>query len=142
MAAKGKAKTGGRRQGTPNKATAEIKALAQVYGPEVIEKLVKLMRGQDEAIDKLAAKIDKLPDDDDEMRGITRQLLALLTGRNVQNELGAANALADRGFGKAPQHISANVTHSWETVAKAEFDGWLTGLFEPAVTEDERDRPN
>ena len=142
MAAKGEAKTGGRRQGTPNKATAEIKVLAQKYGPEVIDKLVKLMRGQDEAREKLAAKIDKLPDDSEEMRGITRQLVALLTGRNVQNELGATTALADRGYGKAPQHISADVTHSWETVAKSEFDGWLTGLFEPAVTEDERERPN
>ena len=54
----------------------------------------------------------------------------------------AANALLDRGYGKAPQHISGSVTHSWETVAKSEFDGWLTGLFEPGVTDTERDRPN
>ena len=54
----------------------------------------------------------------------------------------AANALLDRGYGKAAQHISAEVTHSWESVATSEFDGWLTGLFEPGVTETERDRPN
>jgi hypothetical protein len=31
----------------PNKATAEIKAVAQQYGPEAIERLVDLMRGKD-----------------------------------------------------------------------------------------------
>ena len=71
------------------------------------------------------------------LAGIMRQKKAPHSAR-----VAAANALLDRGYGKAPQHISANVTHSWETVAKSEFDGWLTGLFEPAVTEDERDRPN
>ena len=71
------------------------------------------------------------------LAGIMRQKKAPHSAR-----VAAANALLDRGYGKAPQHISANVTHSWETVAKAEFDGWLTGLFEPAVTETERDRPN
>jgi hypothetical protein len=38
---------GGRSKGTPNKATAEIKAAAQQYGPEAIEKLVSLMRSED-----------------------------------------------------------------------------------------------
>ena len=54
----------------------------------------------------------------------------------------AANALLDRGYGKAAQHISADVSHSWESVAASEFDGWLTGLFAPGVTDTERDRPN
>lgn len=35
---------GGRKKGQPNKATAEIKALAQSYGPEAIKVLVALMR--------------------------------------------------------------------------------------------------
>ena len=36
-------KTGGRSAGTPNKATAEIRALAAVHGPAVIKRLVELM---------------------------------------------------------------------------------------------------
>jgi hypothetical protein len=41
--AKGK-KTGGRTAGVPNKATREIKALAQSYGAEAIKMLVELAR--------------------------------------------------------------------------------------------------
>lgn len=36
---------GGRQKGVPNKATAEIKALAQVHGPDAIATLVKIMQG-------------------------------------------------------------------------------------------------
>ena len=35
---------GGRQKGTPNKATAEIKAVAQEYGAEAIETLAEMMR--------------------------------------------------------------------------------------------------
>ena len=35
-------KTGGRRKGTPNKATAEIRALAMGYGPQAFQELAKL----------------------------------------------------------------------------------------------------
>ena len=35
---------GGRQKGTPNKITADVKALARVYGPEAIKALAKLMR--------------------------------------------------------------------------------------------------
>ena len=35
-------KTGGRRKGTPNKATAEIRALAMSYGPRAFQELAKL----------------------------------------------------------------------------------------------------
>lgn len=41
--AKGK-KTGGRKAGTPNKATADVKAAAQVYTSEAVEKLAYWMR--------------------------------------------------------------------------------------------------
>lgn len=34
---------GGRQKGVPNKATAEIKALAQEYGPDAIKTLVSIM---------------------------------------------------------------------------------------------------
>ncbi|MBO9331855.1 hypothetical protein GHR37_22160 [Achromobacter xylosoxidans] len=35
---------GGRKKGVPNKATAEIKALAQQYGPDAIATLVSIMK--------------------------------------------------------------------------------------------------
>lgn len=42
-------KTGGRRKGSLNKATADVKALAQVYGKEAVETLALIMRtGQSE----------------------------------------------------------------------------------------------
>lgn len=37
-------KTGGRKAGTPNRASADVKALAQDYGEEAIDKLVQVMR--------------------------------------------------------------------------------------------------
>lgn len=40
-------KTGGRRKGTPNKATADVKALAQQYGREAVDTLAEIMRGGD-----------------------------------------------------------------------------------------------
>jgi hypothetical protein len=41
-------KFGGRKKGTPNKSTSEIRTLAQEYGPEAIRKLVSLMRQSDD----------------------------------------------------------------------------------------------
>jgi hypothetical protein len=35
-------KTGGRRKGTPNKATAQVRALAQDYGPDALKELHRL----------------------------------------------------------------------------------------------------
>ncbi len=40
----------GRKPGAPNKATAEIKAIAQLHGEEAIKKLVSLMHGDDPEI--------------------------------------------------------------------------------------------
>lgn len=37
-------KSGGRQKGSKNKSTADVKALAQLHGPEAIERLVSLMR--------------------------------------------------------------------------------------------------
>lgn len=42
-APKGHARYGGRQKGTPNKATAEVKGLAQKHGPAAIAKLAKIM---------------------------------------------------------------------------------------------------
>lgn len=49
-------KTGGRQKGSLNKATRDIKALAQPYGPEALETLVEIMRkGETDAVRKGAA---------------------------------------------------------------------------------------
>ncbi len=40
---KGLPRTGGRKPGTPNKATADVKALASVHAPEAIRVLVSIM---------------------------------------------------------------------------------------------------
>jgi len=48
-------KFGGRKMGTPNKSTSEIRALAQEYGPEAIRRLVSLMRQRDDHKVQLAA---------------------------------------------------------------------------------------
>lgn len=64
--AKGK-KTGGRKAGTPNKATADVKAIAAPYLPEAVETLVEIMRDPEaspqaramackEIIDRVAGK--------------------------------------------------------------------------------------
>ncbi len=38
----GTPKTGGRKKGTPNKATADVKALAQQYAPAALKELARL----------------------------------------------------------------------------------------------------
>jgi len=52
--AKGK-KTGGRTAGTPNKATAEVKTLAQEHGADVIKTLARLVKEADSDQAKIAA---------------------------------------------------------------------------------------
>ena len=41
------AKTGGRQKGTPNKATADIKALAREFTPKAMQRLVKIIEESD-----------------------------------------------------------------------------------------------
>jgi hypothetical protein len=68
-------KTGGRQVGSLNKATADIKALAQAYGPAAIRNLAQLaglIPGEDGAVSE-------------------------------QARTAATNALLDRGYGKAVQ---------------------------------------
>lgn len=48
-------KTGGRKAGTPNKATAEIKTLARQYSQEALEALVKVIRSTDSDSARVAA---------------------------------------------------------------------------------------
>lgn len=44
---KGIPKTGGRKKGTPNKITADIKALAQLYGADAIDTLAEIMKNEE-----------------------------------------------------------------------------------------------
>lgn len=46
---------GGRRKGTPNKATADIKALAQTYTDEAVQALAGIMRSSDSDAARVAA---------------------------------------------------------------------------------------
>ncbi|MCW5141069.1 hypothetical protein [Burkholderia cenocepacia] len=43
---KGLPKTGGRQKGTPNKLTADVKALARQYGPNMIDVLAKIAQSR------------------------------------------------------------------------------------------------
>ncbi len=43
-------KTGGRRKGTPNKVTAEIKAAFQKHGDELVQALLALTKSDDERV--------------------------------------------------------------------------------------------
>ena len=46
---------GGRKKGTPNKSTAEIRALAQAHGPAAIKVAVRLMEKSENEATQLAA---------------------------------------------------------------------------------------
>jgi hypothetical protein len=48
-------KTGGRKAGVPNKATREIKALAQSYGPAAIRELARLAKAADSETARVSA---------------------------------------------------------------------------------------
>ena len=53
---KGHPKAGGRAKGTPNKVTLEIKELARVHGPSIIEGLVRLARDPSGAVAVAASR--------------------------------------------------------------------------------------
>ncbi|NBW16097.1 MAG: hypothetical protein EBR82_49750 [Caulobacteraceae bacterium] len=52
---KGTPKTGGRQKGVPNKATADVKALAQKHGPEAIAEAVRIMKESESDPARMAA---------------------------------------------------------------------------------------
>lgn len=54
-------KTGGRKKGTPNKATADVKAAAQKYTSDAIETLAQIMHSSESDPARVAAA-DKLLD--------------------------------------------------------------------------------
>ena len=114
----GKRPGSGRKQGTPNKITAEIKELAHEYGPMAIKELARLAVKAESEAARLAA-IKELPDRgyDKAMQpiqgtmeyGISEQL-SELSKENADNTLGQgiARALlchpASRALGRTRQH--------------------------------------
>ena len=61
-AKKGHKKAGGRTKGTPNKITADIKAIAQEYGPEAIGVLKEIMMDKKKPAAARVQAADKLMD--------------------------------------------------------------------------------
>lgn len=59
---KGIPKTGGRVKGVPNKITADIKALAQEYGPAAIRTLAEIMQDTEQAAPARVAAARELVD--------------------------------------------------------------------------------
>jgi hypothetical protein len=55
-------KTGGRRKGTPNRATADVKTLAGVYTPEAVRLLAAVMRNKKAPLMARVMAADKLLD--------------------------------------------------------------------------------
>ena len=51
---------GGRRKGVPNKATRDIKAMAQPYAPEALETLARIMRSSESDQARVAASRELL----------------------------------------------------------------------------------
>ena len=76
-------KTGGRRRGTPNRITVDIRAAAQIYGPAAVERLA-LIAGL--AVDARGQPV----------RG----------AENEATQLGALRELLDRGSGRAPPAVT------------------------------------
>jgi hypothetical protein len=77
---KGSPKTGGRKKGVPNKATAELKALAQAWGPASIT---------------MAAELAGLVEGKKAAQSETARLVAI-------------GLILDRGYGKATQTIAGD----------------------------------
>lgn len=74
-------KYGGRKKGTPNKSSAEVKALARAHGPAAIEKLARLaglMNGGEGA------------------------------AQSEQAQVGACGMLLDRAYGKPAQVVEGS----------------------------------
>lgn len=89
----GKREGSGRKAGVPNKATAEIKTVAQQYGEAAVRKLA-------------------------EMAGLVEGVTA---AESEQARVSAIKEIMDRGYGKAPQSIegSLDVTHFHESALDA-----------------------
>lgn len=83
---KGAPKTGGRKAGIPNKATAEIKELAQQYAPAAIAELARLMKdGESEA-----ARVSAIKEILDRAYGKSPQALTGEGGGPIQHQVGVS----------------------------------------------------
>lgn len=102
---KGLPKTGGRAPGTPNKSTVEIKHLARQWGPSCIEEAARLA--------------GLIRDDEGKQIGAAQSESARMS---------AICFLVERGYGKATQHIEANVTRSPRSMTDAELVALIAGL--------------
>ncbi len=83
---------GGRKKGTPNKITADIKAALRMHGDEFVEALIELTKSKDERV-----------------------------------RLGALQVAFDRGFGKAVQHLEAEVS-VYDSLSLAEQQALIAAL--------------
>ena len=96
---KGLPKSGGRKKGTPNKATKEVRALAQEYGEAAIAELARLMTQAESEAARVAA---------------AREILDRAYGKSPQAIVGDPNAPL--------RHEIRGV--SWMTEAEAKARGW------------------
>ena len=103
MAGKGKPKSGGRKMGTLNKSTQDIKALASDYGPKAIAELARLAtdatneqtrvsackelldRGYGKAVQSVAATIERVDKPVSDME-LARRAAFILTRAEMQLE--------------------------------------------------------
>jgi hypothetical protein len=88
----------GRKKGSPNKITAEIKALAHKYGPDALKELARLARGAESEAARVAACREILdraygkamqPISGDMTYGISEQLAELFQQSGVGGTLGS-----------------------------------------------------
>ena len=92
MAAKGQPKSGGRKAGTPNKVTADIKALAQSFGPQAVKVLIEI-----------ASEAEPVVHADCPNCGHKQEIPI---PRQDQTRVAAVKELLDRGYGKARQPLT------------------------------------
>ena len=99
MGVGGKREGAGRKKGVPNKATAEVKQIAQQYAPEAIAELARLMREAESE----AARVTAI-----------KEILDRAYGKSPQAHTGEG--------GEGP--IQHQVGVSWMTEEQAKARGW------------------
>lgn len=109
-------KTGGRQKGTPNKATADIKALARMHGPAVIAELAR-------------------------MSGVTDAPGAQTEAARIA----ALRELLDRGYGRATLPIAGDgdgspIHYTFEWAPASQSEGDLPAIERQPACEAEMER--
>ncbi len=95
---KGARKTGGRKPGTPNKSTLEIKSLAQLHAADALEELVRLATQAENEATRVSA---------------IKEILDRAYGKSPQ-------ALTGENGGPIQHHVGV----SWMTESQAKARGW------------------